>query len=180
MRRLFIAAAAGAVLAAAGCSTAPDANATPGVTLPAGATSPAAAGTGAATGPTPPSPKPALTGKAGDTALAGNTLAICNQVQKMTGQFASMWGQDRKLLEDAKNAKDQPDLVSKVQEKSTRDVDNYAFALTDMSKLVADAKVKQALADTSKQVTALRGDVQKIDQGKLDGWSAGLRKACVT
>jgi len=169
------------VLAAAGCSTAPDANATPGVTLPAGATSPAAAGTGAATGPTPPSPgaKPALTGNAGDTALAGNTQAICNQAQKTTGQFASMWGQDRKLLEDAKNAKDQPDLVSKVQEKSTRDVDNYAFALTDMSKLVADAKVKQALADTSKQVTALRGDVQKIDQSKLDGWSGALRKACV-
>ena len=62
--------------------------------------------------------------------------------------------------------------------KTTRDVENYSFALNDMSKLAADPTLKQALADMGRQVTALKGDVRKIDDKKLDKLRSTLDKAC--
>jgi len=176
MRRLLLAARAGSIvlgvvlLGTAGCSTdqTPSARATPqvagapqlGATPSVGAAKPGSAGAGN-----------------GDAALSGNTPAICNQAAKTGGQFGSMFAQDRKLLVDAEAAKDQ-DLAGKVQQKATRDVENYAFALSDMSKLAADPVVKQTLAGLSTQVTALKGDVHKIDDKKLADLRATLGKAC--
>jgi hypothetical protein len=178
MRRLFLAAAIGAVvLGAAGCSAdqAPSAGVTPqagatagaGASLPGGASAPANGSKPGGTAGT----------NAGDAALAGNTQAICNQAAKTGGQFGSMFAQDLKLLIDAESAKDQL-LSGKVKQKTARDVENYSFALNDLSKLAADPTVKQALADMSKQVTALKGDVRKIDDKKLDSLRATLDKAC--
>jgi hypothetical protein len=179
MRRLLLAAAIGAVvLGTAGCSTddkTPSAAATPqvGVSVGAGATLPA----GASAPANGSKPGGAAGANAGDAALAGNTQAICNQAAKTGGQFGSMFAQDLKLLIDAESAKDQ-DLSGKVKQKTARDVENYSFALNDLSKLAADATVKQALADMGKQVTALKGDVRKIDDKKLDSLRATLDKAC--
>jgi hypothetical protein len=195
MRRLLLAAAIGAVvLGAAGCSTdqTPSAGVTPqagvpagaGATLPGavlpGASLPGASLPGGASAPANGSkPGGAAGANAGDAALAGNTQAICNQAAKTGGQFGSMFAQDVKLLIDAESAKDQ-DLSGKVKQKTARDVENYSFALNDMSKLAADPTVKQALADMSKQMTALKGDVRKIDDKKLDQLRATLDKACGT
>jgi hypothetical protein len=170
MRRLLLAAAVGAVvLGAAGCSTdkTPTATATPpvGFTPQPGASAPAGAA------------KPGAAGATGDAALSGNTQAICNQAAKTGGQFGSMFAQDLKLLIDAESAKD-TDMSGKVRQKTARDVENYSFALNDMSKLAADPVVKQALADMSKQVTALKGDVRKIDDKKLDKLRGTLDQAC--
>jgi hypothetical protein len=171
MRRLLLAAAIGAVvLGAAGCST--DKTPTgPATTPPVGFTPQpgASAPAGAA--------KPGGAGSTGDAALSGNTQAICNQAAKTGGQFGSMFAQDLKLLIDAQSAKDK-DLSGKVQQKTVRDVENYSFALNDMSKLAADPVLKQALADMGKQVTALKGDVRKIDDKKLDKLRGTLDKAC--
>jgi hypothetical protein len=114
---------------------------------------------------------------AGDAALAGNTAAICTQAAKTGGQFAAMFAYDLKVLIDAESAKDK-DLAGKAQQKTSRDVDNYSYALTDMSKLVADPTVKKALAAMGKQVTALKGDVRKLDDSKLQELGATLDKAC--
>ena len=178
MRRLFLAAAIGAVvLGAAGCSAdgTPSALVTPQAGAPVGGGAPLPGGaSAAANGSTPGGTAGA---NAGDAALSGNTQAICNQAAKTGGQFGSMFAQDLKLLIDAESAKDQL-LSGKVQQKATRDVENYSFALNDLSKLAADPTVKQALADMGKQVTALKGDVRKIDDKKLDGLRATLDKAC--
>jgi hypothetical protein len=178
MRRLLLAAAIGAVvLGAAGCSTdkTPGATATP----PAGATPGTAASLPAVASAPPNGSKPggATGANAGDAALSGNTQAICNQAAKTGGQFGAMFAQDLKLLIDAESAKDK-DLSGKVKQKTTRDVENYSFALNDLSKLAADPTVKQALADMGKQMTALKGDVRKIDDAKLDKLRATLDKAC--
>jgi hypothetical protein len=179
MRRLLLAAAIGAVvLGTAGCSIdkTPSAAVTPQAAAPAGAGAslPGGASSAPANGSKPGG---AAGANAGDAALAGNTQAICNQAAKTGGQFGSMFAQDLKLLIDAESAKDQ-DLSGKVKQKTARDVENYSFALNDLSKLAADPTVKQALADMSRQVTALKGDVRKIDDKKLDGLRATLDKAC--
>ena len=183
MRRLLLAAAIGAVvLGAAGCSAdqSPSATVTPQAGVPAdgGAPVPGASLPGGASAPANGAKPGGATGaNAGDAALAGNTQAICNQAAKTGGQFGSMFASDLKLLIDAESAKDQV-MSGKVKQKTTRDVENYAFALNDLSKLAADPTVKQALADMSKQTTALKGDVRKIDDKKLDQLRATLDKAC--
>jgi hypothetical protein len=167
MRRLLAAVAATGALLLAGCSTAPDA---PTVSAPTGSASSQVAAV--------PTVAASVAGKnAGDAALAGNTAAICTQAAKTGGQFAAMFAYDLKVLIDAESAKDK-DLAAKAKEKTSRDVDNYSFALTDMSKLVADPTVKKALAAMGKQVTALKGDVRKLDDSKLQELNGTLDKAC--
>jgi len=166
MRRLLAAAAATGALLLAGCSTEPEAAPTVSGSTAAGevAAVPTVAASVAAK-------------NAGDAALAGNTAAICTQAAKTGGQFTAAFTYDRKVLSEAESAKDK-DLAGKARQKTTRDVENYAYALTDMSKLVADPTVKKALATMGKQVTALKGDVSKLDDGKLRELGAILDKAC--
>lgn len=134
-----------------------------------------------------PAPGPAGSGPAAsagavlpgeaDAALSGNTQAICQQAAKTGGDAAKNFAQDLKLLIDAESSQDK-DLVIKAKQKTTRDVENYSFALKDMSKLAADAKLKAALADMGSQVTALKGDVRKVDEKRLTKLQATLDKAC--
>ena len=113
----------------------------------------------------------------GDAALSGNSKAICRQAAKTGGDAGKNFAQDLKLLIDAESAQD-ADLVAKAKAKTSRDVENYSFALTDMSKLAAEPTLKAALADMGKQVTALKGDVRKLDADRLAKLQETLDKAC--
>ncbi len=174
MRRLLCATAvSGAfLLLGAGCSADDPATTTAAPTpVTSGATAPAAAG--GATGSAAATAAP----QSGDAALSGNTAAICQQAAKTGGDAAKNFAQDLKLLIDAESAQD-ADQVAKAKAKTTRDVQNYSYALTDMSKLAADPALKAALADMGKQVTALKGDVMKIDAGRLTKLQETLDRAC--
>jgi hypothetical protein len=57
-------------------------------------------------------------------------------------------------------------------------VQNYSYALIDMSKLAADQTVAKALGDMGKQVSAFKADISSIDEEKLAGLRATLDKAC--
>lgn len=179
MPRQLLAASIGAavfgavVLGAAGCST--DKTPSAAATAQTGATAPSGPSAAAGSGSRPGGDVAAQ--NAGDAKLAGNTAAICNQAARTSGQFGAVFAQDLKLLIDAESATDKGQS-GKVRQKTTTDVASYSFALNDMSKLAADPAVKQALADMSKQVTALQGDVRKIDDKKLDKLRATLDKAC--
>ncbi len=81
-----------------------------------------------------------------------------------------------KLLKDAKSA--DADAAAQVDQKTTRDVQNYAAALADMAKLTTDAKLKKTLAGMGKQISALDGDVRKLNPDKLAGLQEDLSKAC--
>ncbi|MGW4944543.1 hypothetical protein ACWEOZ_23465 [Actinoplanes sp. NPDC004185] len=174
MRRLLCATAvSGAfLLLGAGCS-ADDPAASTAAPTPAtsGAASPAASGgaTGSATATASP--------QSGDAALSGNSSAICQQAAKTGGDAAKNFALDLKLLIDAQSAQD-ADQVAKAKAKTTRDVENYSYALTDMSKLASEPALKAALADMGKQVTALKGDVTKIDAAQLTKLQETLDKAC--
>lgn len=175
MRSLSGAAVLAAVLLlSAGCSADEPAGVaaqTPSVAAAAPGASGAAPQASGDTGPDAGGPD------AGDAALAGNTRAICAQAAKTGGDFAATFAEDLKLLIDASSAKD-PDLAAKVEQKTARDVQNYSFALTDLSKLASDRAVSKALADMGRQVTELKGDVRKLDERKLDALRATLDKAC--
>jgi len=178
MRRLLFAAAVSALLlGASACSTDPAGTGvvpTAVAPLPApGAGIPVSAAPGTGSAPA----QPGGASNSGDAALSGDTDAICNQAAKTGGQFGAQFAQDLKLLIAAESAQG-TDVKSQVLQKTTRDVENYAFALADLSKLAADAAVKRALADMSKQVTALKGDVRKLDDRKLAGLRATLDAAC--
>lgn len=173
MRRLLCATAlSGALLlSGAGCSTDEPDGAAVG---PA----PAASGAGPATsGGVTSTSAPATSAGSGDAALSGNTDAICQQAAKTGGDSAKNFAEDLKLLIDAETAKD-ADQVAKAKAKTTRDVENYSFALTDMSKLASDPTLKAALADMGKQVKALKGDVRKLDAAKFSKLQETLEKAC--
>jgi hypothetical protein len=175
MRRLLLAAAISAVvLGAAGCSTdAPTPAGTP-APAPGGASTAVTASVDVAAA----KPGGAGTGKnAGDAALSGNTSAICNQATKTGGDFAATFAQDLKLLVDAESSQDK-NLAAKAKQKTGRDVENYSFALGDLSRLAADPTVKNALGTMAKQVTALKGDVRKLDDSKLDALRTTLDRAC--
>jgi len=169
MRRLIAAAVASGVLLVAGCSS--DKAATP---APAAAPDPA---TSSNAGPGSSAGTGKASGAAGDAALSANTSAICDQAAKTGGNAASNFAQDVKLLIDAESAKNKA-AVAAAKEKTTRDVENYSFALQDMSKLVADPAVKKALAEMSESVAALKGDVRKIDAAELGKLQGSLDKAC--
>jgi hypothetical protein len=174
MRRLLCATAvSGAlVLLGAGCSADKPVESTTAAPTPAtSAAASAAAGAGAtaAAGTAEPG--------AGDAALSGNTQAICRQAAKTGADAGKNFAQDVKLLIEAESSQNK-DLVVKAKEKTTRDVENYSFALQDMAKLASDGKLKAALTDMGKRVAALDGDVRKIDAARLAGLRATLDKAC--
>ncbi|AGZ39824.1 hypothetical protein [Actinoplanes friuliensis] len=172
MRRLLCATAvSGALLLGAGCSTDKSAE-----TTTVAPTSAASAAAGPAEGAVTASAGAGQAG-AGDAALSGNTDAICQQAAKTGGDSAKNFAEDRKLLKAAKSSKDK-DQVAKAKEKATRDVENYSFALKDMSELTTDKKLKATLADMSKQVAALKGDVTKLDSAQLTKLNDTLGKAC--
>ena len=173
MRRLLATAASGAVLLlGAGCSTDPDAAAP--VVPPAGAS--ASAGVSAAAPGGASSGASAGAQPAGDAALSSNTEAICTSASKAGGAAAVTFAADLKLLVDASSSQD-PDAAAKARQKVERDVDQWSFALADLSNLVSDKAVKKALGDLSKEVGALKGDIQKIDSGKVAALQEKLDKA---
>jgi hypothetical protein len=176
MRRLWATAASGAVLMlSASCSADPPATGTATPAVPpasVAASAPGAPGApGASAGASGVAPNP------GDVALAGNTAAICEQATKVGAQAVTLYGQNKKILADAMTAKDS-DLAGKAKAKAQRDMQNWAFALTDLSRLVADTTVKKALAAASTQVTKLRTDIGKINAKDFAAVQAKLDKAC--
>lgn len=177
MRRLLCVTALGSALLLGACSTDKSADTSAAATPTAGAASagaeaPAPGGSGS-----PASGKPA--GGSGDAALKGNTKAICTQAEKTGGNAVKNFAANLKLLIDAESAQDK-DAVAKAKEKTSRDVENYSFALADMSKLASDPDLKKALAAMAKKVSALKGDVRKLDAEKLEGLQDTLAKACGT
>jgi hypothetical protein len=177
MRRLMAAAAVTAALLLTGCSTdktaAGDASAAP---TPAGTAAPAVTGAPGATSATGTARTDGDKAK-GDAALSGNTAALCSQAVRTGGQAAAAFAQDLKLLIDAESARNKA-AVAEAKAKTTRDVENYEYALKDMSKLAADPAVKQALAEMSASVDRLKGDVRKIDADELGRLQGTLGKAC--
>ncbi|MFI7544986.1 hypothetical protein [Actinoplanes sp. NPDC049599] len=171
MRRLLcLTAVTGALLLGAGCSS-DEPTGTTAAPTPVTSGTAAPAPSGGTTAATPAG------GGSGDVALSGNSDAICQQAAKTGGDSAKNFAEDLKLLIDAETAQD-ADQVAKAKAKTTRDVENYAFALTDMSKLAADPTLKAALADMGKQVKALKGDVRKLDAAQLTKLQETLDKAC--
>ncbi len=172
MRRLLV--LTSVILLAAGCST--DTSGTEQTAAPApvpGGSAPAASA------PAPDTAGGAQSGgaKGGDAALKGNTAAICNQAAKTSGDFAATFAQNLKLQINAASAKDAA-AAQQAEQKSIRDVQNYSYALTDMSKLAADKTVAKALGDMGKQVGAFKADISKIDEEKLAALRTTLDKAC--
>jgi hypothetical protein len=164
MRRLFPLLL---ILSTAACTSAGEAGPTPAAPPPTSA--PAVSGAASAPAAAP--------GKSGDQALSKDTKAICAQADRLTTQFGATFIQDLKQLIDSSSAKDQQ-RQAEVEQKTQRDVQNFSFALRDLSALAADGDVKKALAGMSKDVTALNGDVRKLDADKLGQLSGKLDKAC--
>ncbi|WP_229076487.1 hypothetical protein [Actinoplanes sp. DH11] len=182
--RIHIHAAAGLsalLLALAGCSggdsgDAGDSGATaaaPVATAPAGASAASAAASAPAAGES--------TGKGGtpakgDAALSADSEAICEQASRTSTAFGQTFAEDYRLLTEAAGQGGQ--AKTNAEQKAARDVQNFSFALHDMAKLAADAKLKDALAAMGDQVTALKGDLEKLDDKKLAALHATLDKAC--
>jgi hypothetical protein len=70
--------------------------------------------------------------------------------------------------------------VQQAEQKAARDVQNYSYALRDMSELAADPTLKKTLAAMGKQAAALKGDISKIDEKDVAGLRARLDEACGT
>ena len=175
MRPYLIAAAL--LFAVGGCSASERTEA-PAPAPPAAGESAAAGGTTPA-GATPAAAATTAAGKAaqgGDAALSSDTEAICDQAAKVSTDFGATFAEDYRLLIEA-SAKN-PQARTEAEQKAARDVRNFSFALVDMSKLAADPRVKKALAAMGAEVTALKGDLDKIDDKKLAGLQAKLDKAC--
>lgn len=116
------------------------------------------------------------TEKPTDTALSEDTEAICAQASRTSNDFGKTFAEDYQLL--IKAAAEGKESKARAQEKVTRDLESFSFALLDMSKLAADPAVKKALGAMGAQVTALKGDVSKINDKKLAELHAVLDKAC--
>ncbi|MFC7532082.1 hypothetical protein [Actinoplanes sp. GCM10030250] len=175
MRHVLFAAAGLSALLLAGCSSdQPEAATGPGSVPSAAAGATAAAEPGAATpaADTPDAPAAA----AGDAALAKDTDAICEQASRTSVAFGKTFKEDYRLLKKASAQGGQAE--TEAEQKASRDVENFAFALLDMSKLASDPKVKKALGTMGAQVTALKGDLDKINDKKLAGLRGTLDKAC--
>lgn len=182
MRRPFAAALTAAALAAVltGCSTdrSGDPAAAPAPGVSSGAAAPASSAAGGSSG-APAAGASAAAGAKGDAALAGNTAAICAQAAKTGIDFAATFAGNVKLQIEAASA-DEPGAVQQAEQKATRDVQNYSYALRDMSELAADPALKKALAAMSKQVAALKGDISKIEEKDMAGLRTTLDEACGT
>ena len=165
-RTLAAVAALGVLVPAAGCSSDKSGTA-------AGATPPPAAGGSAAVPPAPVDPSVAASA---DAALAGNTEAICAQAARASSNFGTVYIADLKLQIEA--AGKGAAARQQAQQKTTRDVQNFSFALGDMAGLTTDPELKKALTRMSTQVKALKGDVNKIPAEKMSQLTATLDKAC--
>jgi hypothetical protein len=174
MRRLLV--LTSVLLLAAGCSTdksGGDPAAAPApAPAPAGNSAPAAAGTSAG-----PGSSAAAKGGDADADLRNNTAAICNQASKTSGDFAATLDQNTKLASDAASAKDEV-AKQRAEQKMTRDVQNYSYALIDMSKLAGDQTVSIALKGLGDQVAKFTTDAAKMDAKQLADIRASLDKAC--
>lgn len=195
MRRLWVIAGSALLLAGAGCSADPadpDSAAPPRAPASAPADSvPTGASPGGGTTGVPPAggskPGAAAGGASAggdarakaveEAARAGNTIGICDQAAKVSGTAAATFAADLKLLIEASSANDKA-RIARAEEKARRDVENWSFALGDMSKLVADPDVKKALADMSRSVAKLKGNLAKVDPAALDGLRRKLDRAC--
>jgi hypothetical protein len=163
-RNLAVAAVLGALLSAAGCSDEPASTGAVGPTPVTGSSAATAA-----------VPDPSAAASA-DAALSGNTKAICDQAARTGTAFGQTFIADLKLQIDAASKGAQ--AKAQAQQKIARDVSNYSYALADMAKLSSDPALKKALSRMSKQVTALKGDVTKIDADRMSDLTATLDKAC--
>jgi len=156
---------------AAGCSAGGDA-ATTGGAIPA---PPTAAGPGGVAAPATTAVDPSVAASA-DAALSSNTKAICAQAQRARTSFGEIFIADLKLKIDS--AGKGAAAVAQADEKITRDVQNYSYALGDMAKLTDDAALKKALTAMSRRVTAFKGDLTKINAEQISALSATLDQAC--
>lgn len=175
MRRLLV--LTSVILLAAGCST--DKSADEPAAAPApipGNSAPAAAGDPGTAASAAPG-KSAAAGGGGDTALKNNTEAICNQASKTSGDFASTLAENVKLAGDAASAKDAV-AKQRAEQKMVRDVQNYSYALIDMSKLAGDKTVSTALAGLGEKVGTFKDDASKMNAQQLGEIRATLDKAC--
>jgi hypothetical protein len=111
-----------------------------------------------------------------ESALTGNTKAICEQAARTGSSFGETFIADLRLQIDA--ASKGGDAKTQADQKVARDVQNYSYALTDMAKLTTDTELKKALSQMSAQVMALKGDVTKINADKMSELSATLDQAC--
>lgn len=111
-----------------------------------------------------------------DAALAADTAAICDQASRTSTAFGKTVVENRVLLTRA--GEESKETRAKVQEKVTRDVQSFSYALLDMSKLAADTEVKKALATLGAQVGALKGDLTKFDDKLLTDLHGTLDTAC--
>jgi hypothetical protein len=162
-RHLAAVAALGLLLVAAGCS---------GEDAPAAAeTAASAAAADVSIAPV----DPAVAASA-DAALSGNTKAICEQAARTSTNFGKTFVADLKLQIDA--ASKGGEAKAEVDKKIARDVQSYSFALGEMAKLTDDKTLKTALTGMSKEVKALKGDVEKLDADKMSDLTATLDKAC--
>jgi len=176
-RNLAATAMLGALLGLAGCSdqaASSGAVATPapgtGAASATGA-APAAAATAVTTAPVDPS-----VAASADAALTGNTKAICAQAARAGTAFGQTFIADLRLQIDAASKGAQP--RSQAEQKIARDVQNYSYALADMAGLTTDPALKKALRSMSAQVTALKGDITKINADKMSTLTATLDRAC--
>ncbi|WP_127504814.1 hypothetical protein [Actinoplanes solisilvae] len=136
-------------------------------------------GSGRATGtpaPAPPSPVDPSVAASADAALAGDTKAICAQAERATTSFGETYIADLKLKIDA--AAEGAEAARRADEKISRDVRNFSFALADMAGLTTDPALKKALTEMSTQVKAFGGDITKINAEKMSAISGRLDKAC--
>jgi hypothetical protein len=164
MRRLLVVLF---LLAVAGCSTGKH---VPPAAAPAPAARPSATTATAA---------PVESAKPGTAAGMAPKDAICDQATRVGTQFAAAFADDIKALIDASSKAD-PAAADQVKKKTARDVENYAFALSDMAGHTDDPKIKKVLGEMSKQVGALKGDVRKLDEKDLAAIGGGLDEACGT
>ncbi|WP_433301877.1 hypothetical protein ACQP2F_07390 [Actinoplanes sp. CA-030573] len=164
------------VLALAGCSGADDnASAPAGGTPAAGANAGAGSDAGTPAAPAPAPVDPSVAAKA-DKALSGNTKAICAQAERTSTSFGQTFIADLQMQIDA--AGQGAAAKAQAQEKIDRDVSSYSSALSSMARLADDKALKSALTQMSKQVTALKGDVTKLNADKMSAITGNLDKAC--
>ncbi|MBG0568763.1 hypothetical protein [Actinoplanes aureus] len=176
MRPILFAVAGLSALLLTGCSADQPETASAPATAPS-----AAAGTSAAAeGGTAPSAATAAPdgpdAAAGDAALSEDTDAICEQASRTSTAFGKTFSEDYRLLTEAAAQGGQAETEAK--QKAARDVENFSHALLDLSRLASDPQVKKALGAMGAEVTALKGDLAKIDDKKLAGLHATLDKAC--
>jgi ABC-type phosphate transport system substrate-binding protein len=171
-RNLAAVAVLGTLLGIAGCSSGTAAS----TDAPGPASSAGAASAAGATGTVTTAPVDPAVAASADAALSGNTKAICAQAARTSTTFGQAFIADLRLQIDA--AGKGAEAKTQAEQKITRDVQNYSYALADMAKLTTDPALKTALTQMSKQVTALKGDLTKINADKMSALTATLDGAC--